>query len=54
MSENRVGVEGEASPEHLRYRLLLEMTDMVARANSLPDAFKKLAPRCWISREANC
>ncbi|HKM46113.1 MAG TPA: sigma 54-interacting transcriptional regulator [Terriglobales bacterium] len=44
MSENRVGVEGEASPEHLRYRLLLEITDMVARANSLPDAFKKLAP----------
>ena len=44
MSEDRVGLEGDASPERTRYRLLLEITDMVARAKSLPDAFKELAP----------
>jgi formate hydrogenlyase transcriptional activator len=44
MSENRVGVEGDASSERARYRLLLEITDRVARAKSLPDAFKELAP----------
>ncbi len=44
MSENRVGPEGDASPERARYRLLLEITDTVARAKSLPDAFKELAP----------
>ena len=44
MSENRVGLEGDASPERARYRLLLEITDTVARAKSLPDAFKELAP----------
>ena len=45
MSENRVGLEGDASPERARYRLLLEITDTVARAKSLPDAFKELAPQ---------
>jgi len=44
MSENRVAVEGDTSPECSRYRLLLEITDLVARAQSRPDAFKELAP----------
>src|SRR5271169_616339 len=44
MPENRVALEGEASPEHSRYRLLLEITDLVARARSLPEALKELAP----------
>jgi len=44
MSENRVAVEGVASPERTRYRGLLEITDLVVRAQSLPDAFKELAP----------
>lgn len=44
MSENRAGLEGGDSPERARYRLLLEITDRVARAKSLPDAFKELAP----------
>jgi|HubBroStandDraft_1064217.scaffolds.fasta_scaffold03622_5 formate hydrogenlyase transcriptional activator len=43
MSAGKFGLEGDASPEHNRYRLLLEITDMVARADSLPDAFKELA-----------
>jgi len=43
MPENRVALEGEASPEHSRYRLLLEITDLVARARSLPEALKELA-----------
>jgi hypothetical protein len=48
MSEDRVAVEGVASPERTRYRGLLEITDLVVRAKSLPDAFKELAPpRCW-------
>ncbi len=44
MPENKERLEGEASPERSRYRLLLEITDTVARAKSLPDAFKELAP----------
>jgi formate hydrogenlyase transcriptional activator len=44
MSETRVALEGDVSPERDRYRLLLEITDLVARAKSLPDAFKELAP----------
>ncbi len=44
MSGNRVGLAGDVSAEHARYRLLLEITDTVARAKSLPDAFKELAP----------
>ncbi len=43
MSENIVVIESDASPEPDRYRLLLEITDLVARAQSLPDAFKELA-----------
>jgi len=44
MSENRAGLEGDTSPEHDRYRLLLEITDVMARAQSLPEAFKEFAP----------
>jgi formate hydrogenlyase transcriptional activator len=33
-----------ASLEHERYQLLLEITEVVARAQSLPDAFEELAP----------
>ena len=43
MSESRVALVGVDSPERDRYRLLLEITDVVARAESLPDAFKELA-----------
>jgi formate hydrogenlyase transcriptional activator len=44
MSETRVVLEGDASPERKRYRGLLEITDLVVRATNLPDAFKELAP----------
>src|ERR1700690_3539127 len=44
MSSNGVKFEPGPSPEHARYRLLLEVTDLVARARSLPDAFQQLAP----------
>ena len=44
MSASRVLFGGDASPGRDRYRLLLEITEMVARAESLPDAFKELAP----------
>ena len=43
MSESGLALGGSASPEHNRYRLLLEITDLVARAKTLPDAFKELA-----------
>ena len=44
MSEISFELEGDPSLEHNRYRLLLEITDIVARAQSLPEAFKQLAP----------
>src|SRR5260370_5050991 len=44
MSASKFTPGEDASPEHSRYRLLLEITDMVARASSLPDAFKEIAP----------
>jgi formate hydrogenlyase transcriptional activator len=44
MSEGRIEVEKDYSTERNRYRLLLEITDVVARAQSLPEAFKELAP----------
>jgi len=44
MSEKQSAFDGDASPERNRYRLLLEVTNLVLRAESLPDAFKKLAP----------
>ena len=43
MSESGVAIERGASPERSRYRVLLEITDLVARAKSLPEAFKELA-----------
>ncbi len=43
MSETRLALDGDASPEHDRYRLLLEVTDRVARTQSLPDALRELA-----------
>ncbi len=43
MPEGGVALERDASPECDRYRLLLEITDLVVRAKSLPDAFKELA-----------
>jgi formate hydrogenlyase transcriptional activator len=43
VSENIVVIESDPSPEPDRYRLLLEITDLVARSQSLPDAFKELA-----------
>ena len=39
-----LGTDARA-PESCRYRLLLEITDLVVRAASLPDLFKELAPR---------
>jgi formate hydrogenlyase transcriptional activator len=44
MSGNRLPLEEYSSPEYNRYRLLLEITDVVAQSQSLPDAFKELAP----------
>jgi len=44
MSESGVALGKDASPERNRYRGLLEITDLVVRAKSLPDAFKELAP----------
>jgi formate hydrogenlyase transcriptional activator len=44
MSESRFAFEDDPSPERNRYQLLLEITDVVARAQSLPEAFKELAP----------
>ncbi len=43
MSANRVAREGDDSSDRSRYRLLLEITETVARAQSLPDAFQELA-----------
>jgi len=44
MAESGSPPVGESSPENNRYRLLLEVTDRVARTQSLPDALKELAP----------
>jgi formate hydrogenlyase transcriptional activator len=44
MSQNGAEFHGIASPERGRYRLLLEATDRLAAAKSLPEAFKELAP----------
>ena len=42
MPENELA--REAAKESSRYRLLLQVTDQVARAESLPEAFNELAP----------
>ena len=44
MPEKKVALDGETSPERSRYRLLLEITDLVAKAQSLPEALRELAP----------
>ena len=44
MSESGVAFDKDASPERNRYRVLLEITDLIAQAKSLPEAFKELAP----------
>src|SRR5450755_2812669 len=44
LSEYGAGLKSDSSPERDRYRLLLEITDLVARAQSLPEAFKEFAP----------
>ena len=44
MSEGGIAFDKDASPERNRYRGLLEITDLVVRAKSLPDAFKDSAP----------
>jgi formate hydrogenlyase transcriptional activator len=43
MSENRSELHGDPSLGRQRYRLLLEVTEVVARAQSLPAALKELA-----------
>ncbi|MGD0507992.1 MAG: sigma 54-interacting transcriptional regulator [Terriglobales bacterium] len=43
MPEDEFALEDEVSPERSRYRLLLEITDRVAGAQSLPEALKELA-----------
>src|ERR1039457_1801928 len=44
MSEHGAGFMGDSSSEGDRYRLLLEITDVVARAQSLSEAFREFAP----------
>jgi len=44
MSENRSEFGENESPERSRYRLLLEITDRLAQAKSLPEVLKELAP----------
>jgi formate hydrogenlyase transcriptional activator len=44
MSDNSVERGGDPSSARDRYRVLLEITDHIARAASLPDAFKACAP----------
>jgi formate hydrogenlyase transcriptional activator len=44
MSEYRAELKGDSAPERDRYRLLLQFTDVVARAQSLAEAFQEFAP----------
>jgi hypothetical protein len=44
VSEDQAEFEEDVSTENSRYRLLIEITDRVTRAKSLPDAFKEIAP----------
>jgi formate hydrogenlyase transcriptional activator len=43
MPESGVALGRVVSPERQRYRLLLEITDLVARAKNLSDAFREIA-----------
>jgi len=43
MAEGALRLDEDDPAEVSRYRLLLEITDLVARAKSLPDAFRELA-----------
>lgn len=43
MSKNNGG-DGTSAMESSRYHLLLEATDLLAKASNLPDAFRELAP----------
>jgi len=54
VSEESVALDQDASPERTRYRVLLEITDLIAHAKSLPEALQGLAPGCWLSRDASC
>jgi hypothetical protein len=54
MSENRLELEAGPSPADHRYRVLLEITDRMARAPSLAEAVREFAPRSWTLRRANC
>jgi hypothetical protein len=47
MSESEFQTLGSLSTERNRYRLLLAITDLVARAKSLPMRSKHLPLRCW-------
>jgi len=44
VSEESVALDQDASPERTRYRVLLEITDLIAHAKSLPEAFKETGP----------
>jgi hypothetical protein len=46
MSDNKVELDGDPLPERDRYRVLLQITDHIARAPSLPDAVREFPPRC--------
>jgi formate hydrogenlyase transcriptional activator len=43
MSESRAEPKEVATPEYTRYRVLLEVTDQVTRAENLPDALREIA-----------
>lgn len=43
MSARRFSFEGDTPPENERYRLLLEITDAVARAQTLPEAIEAIS-----------
>jgi formate hydrogenlyase transcriptional activator len=45
LSGNSIVIDGNNAPGLSRYRLLLEITELVAKAPSLSEAFKELAPQ---------
>ncbi len=44
MSTDRVTLGEDALPDQSRYQLLLQITDLIAQAKTLPDVLKELAP----------